>query len=283
MGKIRVKTLGIDEIEKQEKKESKLRKEHKKTAKVPELKGEEHVIEVEPTEEKTKKLEEASKTAEKPEQKEAKKETKKKTITRKRSRRYQVVAKMVENKSYSISQALELLPKLKLSKFDETVELHINTIEKGISGTLTLPHGTGKKIRVVIANPSKDPKEFDVLLKKIENGKIDFDVLLATPDAMPKLARVARILGPKGLMPNPKNGTITQKPDEMIKKYEGGQISFKTESVAPIIHIIVGKLSFGEEKLLENIKTVIATIQPPKIKKITLKSTMSPGIKVNLS
>jgi large subunit ribosomal protein L1 len=108
-------------------------------------------------------------------------------------------------------------------------------------------------------------------------------VLIATPDAMPKLARVARFLGPRGLMPNPKNGTVTPKPDVVAKKYQGGQVNFKTEAKFPILHLTVGKISFGEKKLADNIKTAITAIQTKNIKNMTLKSTMSPGLKVDFN
>ncbi|MBU4017528.1 50S ribosomal protein L1, partial [Patescibacteria group bacterium] len=167
--------------------------------------------------------------------------------------------------------------------FDETVELHINTIEKGISGNFSLPHGTGKQIKIEILNQAENPKHVEEIVKKVETGKIDFDLLIATPDTMPRLARVARFLGPRGLMPNPKNGTITTKPDEIAKKFRGGQLNFKTEAKFPILHLIVGKVSFGEKKLTDNIRTVITAVQIKNIKNITLKSTMSPAIKVDNS
>lgn len=274
MGKIRVKTLGIDEIEKQEKKEAKKRKE----AKIAQKQEAASVAEETKTEE-AKPAKEAVevKTKEKPQKKEASKKSE-------RSKRYKVVAKMTDkNKLYSLSEALELLPKLHLAKFDETVELHVNLTEKGISGNVTLPHGTGKKVRVVIADPSQDSKAFEDLIKRIEGGKIDFDVLIAKPEAMPKLSRVAKVLGPRGLMPNPKNGTVTQKPEELAKKYEGGQMSFKTESTAPIIHLAVGKMSFGEKKLEENIKEALKALPSMKIQSVTLKSTMSPSLRLKIS
>lgn len=202
----------------------------------------------------------------------------------KHSKEYIKVASQVDkNKKYALSEALELLPKLQRAKFDETVELHINTNEKGISGNVVLPHGTGKETRVVIANATTDAKAVDDLVKAIEAGNIDFDVLIATPDAMPKLARVARVLGPKGLMPNPKNGTVTPKPDEIAKKFAGGQINFKTEAKFPILHMAVGKVSFGDKKLAENINTAVKAIKTKNIKNVTLKSTMSPGLKIETS
>ena len=125
---------------------------------------------------------------------------------------------------------MAILPKLQRAKFDETVELHINTKENGISGNVILPHGTGREIRIAIANAAIDEKGVEELVKKIDSGGIDFDILIATPDSMPKLARVKKILGPRGLMPNPKNGTVSSKPDEVAKKFQGGQINFKTDN-----------------------------------------------------
>ncbi len=150
---------------------------------------------------------------------------------------------------------------MKRTKFDETVELHINTIETGVSGSLTLPHGTGKATRVTIADVTQDEKAVDDLIKNIEAGKIDFDVLVATPPTMPKLAKVARVLGPRGLMPNPKNGTVTAKPDDIANKFAGGQFNYKTEAKFPILHLAVGKLSFGDKKLEENITTAVKAIK----------------------
>ncbi|HSW88172.1 MAG TPA: 50S ribosomal protein L1 [Candidatus Saccharimonadales bacterium] len=201
----------------------------------------------------------------------------------KRSKKYKEVAMLVDKtKTYSLAEALEVLPKLHLAKFDESVELHINTHTTGISGSITLPHGTGKQTRVAILAPAKDQAAADALLKEIESGTINFDVLIATPDAMPKLAKVARILGPRGLMPNPKNGTVTPKPEEAAQKFAGGQINFKTESKAPVIHLTVGKLSFTPAQLMENIKVAVSAVQTKNIKNITLKSTMSPGLKVQI-
>lgn len=271
MGKIRVKTLGDEALEKEQKKEAKKRQEAKKTQ---EVKAEEQTPapSIETVEEK------AVKTETKEEIKEEKPKKKEfvKTTDRTRSKNYQTVAKLVDkSKEYNLTDALSLLEKLKTAKFDETVELHINTTETGINGTLDLPHGTGKKVRVAIAD--------EALISEIEKGKIDFDILLAVPQMMPRLAKVAKVLGPRGLMPNPKNGTITQNPQEVAKKFEGGQVRFKTETKSPIIHLSVGKLSFGEKKLSENINTVLKALPIGKVKNATLKSTMSPGIKIQLN
>ncbi len=178
-----------------------------------------------------------------------------------------------KTQTYSIDQALEALKKFKKSSFDETVELHINTKEKGISGQVVLPHGTGKTLVIKVAD--------DTIIAEVAKGKINFDVLVATPSMMPQLARVAKILGPRGLMPNPKNGTITEDTAGAVKKLAGGQINFKTESEAPIIHARVGKVSFDDQKLKENIKTFVASVGNDKIVNVTLKSTMSPAVRLD--
>lgn len=178
-----------------------------------------------------------------------------------------------KTQTYTIDQALEALKKFKKSSFDETVELHINTKEKGISGQVVLPHGTGKTLVIKVAD--------DTIIAEVAKGKINFDVLVATPSMMPQLARVAKILGPRGLMPNPKNGTITEDTASAVKKLAGGQINFKTESEAPIIHARVGKISFDDAKLKENIKTFITSVGNDKISNVTLKSTMSPAVRLD--
>ena len=274
MGKIRIKTLGDEKQKKQEKKKAAIP--HVipgQVADAPRGTGIQlHQTENQPAKTTTKVK--------------ADKKTKKSKFAKKqtRSNNYNTVAKIIDkNKKYLLKEALEILPSLKIARFDETIELHINTTEQSVSGNFTLPHGTGKKIRIEIANLTEDPKHVEEIIKKVEAGKIDFDILLATPDSMPKLAKIARTLGPRGLMPNPKTGTITPKPQEVAKKFEGGQINFKTESKFPILHLTVGKISFGEEKLFDNIQAAIAAVQTKNIKNITLKSTMSPGIKLDLS
>lgn len=274
MGKVRVKTLGDEESEREQSEKAQKRKEAKKVGKAPGLKGGERITLVGPSEEELEKLSQDVKEEIKEEKKPKKKAQKKKKQSA-RSKKYKDVKTQIDrSKIYPLQQALDLLPKTKLSNMDETVELHINTTDTGISGTVSLPHGTGKKTRVAIAD--------DKLISEIEKGVVDFDVLVSSPQMMPKLARVAKYLGPRGLMPNPKNGTISQNPQEIVKKFEGGLIRFKTENKAPIIHISVGKLSFGEKKLTDNIQTLVKSINPVKIKNATIKSTMSPGIKVDI-
>jgi len=281
MGKIRVKTLGDEEVEKKDLKKAEARAVAKKAREEAEARHAAEAGQTANSKEETKEVTEETTEEEAPKAKKDKKGYKKASAKKIKSASYQKIAGLVDvNKKYKLAEALPLLEKLKRAKFDETVELHINTIEKGISGSITLPHGTGKTTRVVIANAAVDAKQVDELIKSIEAGKIDFDVLVATPDSMPKLAKVARVLGPRGLMPNPKNGTVTPKPDEVAKKFAGGQFNFKTEAKFPILHLAVGKISFGDKKLQENITTAVKAIQTKNIKSMTLKSTMSPGIKI---
>ncbi len=275
MGKIRVKTLGDEEAEKEQKEKQTKRKEAKKTeAKIEDV-SEENLVEQEAAkpEINSDEISEPKKSSYK--EKDQAKTSGNASKQSKRSTKYfSSVGLIDKNKLYTISEALDLLSKTHLAKFDETVELHINTHEKSISGVTILPHGTGKKTRVAIAD--------DVVIKAIEKGDISFDILLAEPSMMPKLAKVAKILGPRGLMPNPKNGTITQNPSVIAKKYEDGQVNFKTEAKHPIIHMSMGKLSFESNKLQENYKTIINSIGQHKIQSITIKSTMSPAIRLQV-
>lgn len=287
MGKIRVKTIGDESFEEQDKKKKKIKRfekkareaaeQHEKSSFAPsnakaiddKKASEEKAAEVTVVEPM---IETSEEKAETPKPKKDKFKKKKKAF---HSRNYQKLLALVDRtKTYALNEALELLEKLQRKSFDETVELHINTLTAGLSGNITLPHGTGKKTKVAIAS--------DSLISEIEKGIISFDILVAAPEMMAKLARVAKILGPKGLMPNPKNGTISEKPQDLVKKYEGGQINFKTEAKSPIMHLTVGKMSFGKEKLTENIEGLISAIKKSNIVDATLKSTMSPGIKIKI-
>lgn len=266
MGKIRVKALGDEALEQQQQEELKARKEAKKIEK------KDVVTDTAVTT-----------TAASSADKKTKKEKFQPVKGPKHSKSYNEKASLVEkNRLYSLTEAIAFLPQLKRAKFDETVEIHITTTETGISGSVTLPHGTGKQVRVAIAKGSEQ-SEIDSLLKKIESGDIDFDILIATPDAMPKLAKAAKILGPRGLMPNPKNGTVSPTPDAVAEKFMGGQINFKTESKFPLLHVAVGKVSFDGAKIQENIKVFVEALDKKKIKNITLKSTMSPAIHLNVA
>jgi ribosomal protein L1 len=279
MGKIRVRTIGDEEQEKAIEEERKRKKAEKKAQKQAEVSVEEVEMPSDTAEIKEEKEEVKTETiddsVEEEPKKEQKKEKKEKFQKAPHSESYNTLATKIDpSKVYSLNEGLELLKSLQRGKFDETVELHINTASTGITGSITLPHGTGKKTRVAIATEN--------LIAEVEKGKIDFDILVADPAMMPKLAKVAKVLGPRGLMPNPKAGTITSKPDEVVKKYEGGQLNFKTEAKNPIMHLTVGKMSFGTEKLAENIDAMISAIKRPNIIDITLKSTMSPGVKIQV-
>jgi len=269
MGKIRVKTFGDENQEIEEKKKLGRKKEEKKKREAAQT--QEEVLE-EPVKEAQEEIEAKEEIEQEP-VKEKRKVKIKKEQKAFHSQKYDDLNTQVDkSKVYSLSEALELLVKLQRGKFDETVELHINTLTPGISGNITLPHGTGKKTKVAIVT--------DALIAEIEKGTINFDILVAEPQMMARLAKVARILGPKGLMPNPKNGTITPNPEEIAKKYEGGLISFKTEAKNPLLHLTVGKVSFGKEKLTQNIEEMLKAVKKANVVSVTLKSTMSPGIKI---
>lgn len=292
MGKIRVKVIGEEDSEPKKKKTYEERKalradavndtelEVKAVAKEEEDDEVAEKVETAPKDdsaetESPKKVE--VKTVEKEENSSKKeykapKKAEKKVLSKRYASNFQVIDK---NKTYSLSEAVVVLKEFKGSKFDETVELHINVKEENLSGTINLPHGTGKEVRIKIAD--------DELIAEIEKGKVDFDVLIASPSMMPKLAKVAKVLGPRGLMPNPKNGTITDDPKPIIEKLSKGQIRFKTEPKGTVVHLAVGKVSFEKDKLSENIATALSSVGASKISKVTLKSTMSPGIKLLVS
>ncbi|OGG35153.1 hypothetical protein A2363_01075 [Candidatus Gottesmanbacteria bacterium RIFOXYB1_FULL_47_11] len=199
-----------------------------------------------------------------------------------RSKRYVEAASLVDKtKTYPLPDAVSLVKQTSSTKFDGTIELHINLNpvslgeKKDYRGAVVLPHGTGKQVRVVIAD--------DAVLADVEAGKINFDILVAHPSMMPKLAKVARILGPKGLMPNPKTGTVTADTEKRAKELATGSVNFKTEPDQPIIHMVVGKVSFDEKKLVDNLGAIFTAIGKNKIAKATLSSSMGPGIKIVIS
>jgi large subunit ribosomal protein L1 len=264
MGKIRVAALGDEQAEKEQKRKAEARRQTKESKKA---KSED----VTPMEETAVEAETTEEVQEKKSSKEKKSHT--------RSKNYTAKASLVEkNKLYPLSEAVSLVKQTSFSKFDGTVELHVNLNaqslgdKKDMRGSVTLPHGTGKEVKVVIAD--------DAVIAEIESGKINFDILVAHPTMMAKLAKVARVLGPKGLMPNPKNGTVSPDPDKRAKELSQGQVNFKTEPDQPIVHISVGKVSFEDKKLSENVKAVFGAIGTSKIAKATLTATMGPGVKL---
>lgn len=294
MGKIRVATLG-DESEQEQRRRADARRQTKKSKKEKVegvgMKGGQRVAVIEGTSinpEFKKLVEEVEGGKEVKSSREAgsgsagQKSKVKSQKKRERSKRYKEMAGLVDKtKVYSLAEAVALAKKTSLTKFDGTVELHVNlnplsVPDKGdYRGSVSLPHGTGKEVRVAIAD--------DAVLTSIEAGKMDFDVLVAHPSMMPKLAKLARTLGPKGLMPNPKNGTVTDNPEKRAKELAHGQVNFKAEPGNPIVHLPVGKVSFEDKKLVENIEAILSAIGRGKIARASLAATMGPGIKLVVS
>ena len=192
-----------------------------------------------------------------------------------RGKKYQKAKKLVDiNKYYSLKDAVKLVKETSISKFDGKIEAHITVLDIGNIGDITFPHleSVGKK--VVILN--------DTILAEIKESKVNFDILIATPSTMPKLLPFARVLGPKGLMPNPKNGTLTDDPQTAVKKLSVAKTIIKTEKKSPVIHIVVGKVSQPIEELTANIDELIKVIKTNKIKKLALCATMGPCVKVEV-
>jgi len=199
----------------------------------------------------------------------------KKRIKHSRSAKYLKTKALIDkNKIYSLEKAVILLRQVNNAKFDASIELHCNLSVDKLAGELELPHGTGKKQKIEIAD--------DSTLAKLNAGTIDFDVLISTPQMMPKLAKFAKVLGPKGLMPNPKTNTISDKPEEIKKKMAGGAIRFKSEPKSPLLHLVIGKMSFKDTQIKTNLKTAVKTIQPKNITSAYICSSISPSIKLEI-
>ncbi len=223
---------------------------------------------------------------------------------KKRSKNYRKALESFETeKKYSVEEAMEILEKFPKSGFDQSVEVHVNLeidpskTDQSVRGTVVLPHGTGKtkKIAVFTTTQEKEAKKAgadiisgEELVKKIETkGVIDFDVAVATPEMMPKLAKLAKVLGPKGLMPNPKTETVGPKVESMIEGLKKGKASFKNDKGGSV-HQMVGKISFGKDKLKENVEAFISELEKSKpktvkgklIKSATVTLSMSPSVKI---
>lgn len=192
-----------------------------------------------------------------------------------RSKLYKAKLDKKEHKLYSLSDALKALRDLSYS-VHKTVELHLNLKDTGLRGEVKLPHSFGKTTRVAIFTPE--------LATQIKKGKLDFDILLAKPADMPKIAPLAKVLGPKGLMPNPKSGTITDKPEERAKQLTSGTtLSYRSEPKAPMAHLVVASLDMKDEQIIDNLKTVLNDIGINKINSAFIKSTMSPSVRLDLN
>jgi large subunit ribosomal protein L1 len=206
-------------------------------------------------------------------------ETKVKKVIKPRqhSKKYNQMAKGLDRETtHEIKDAVEILSKLAKSSKLKTVELTLNTRENGVRGEIKLPHSTGKEVRIAIFNPEVEAK--------ITAGTFDFDMLLATPADMPKLAKFAKALGPKGLMPNPRNGTVTDNPEKRAKELAaGGTLPYKTESKSPIIHLALGPITQNEQDLIDNITETLRSIGSTKIKSAFLSCTHTPSVRLNLS
>lgn len=192
-----------------------------------------------------------------------------------RSKKYAAVRSQVDKtKLYDPFAAIELIKRLSYSKFEGTITADLVVKEGTTQVELTLPHSTGKKIRVVIAS--------EEVVKEIESGVINFDILVSSRQFVPKIAKLARILGPKGMMPNPKNGTITDNPEAKKKELEAGKMIFKAEKKQPVMHITIGKTSMDTQALVENINAISAALDI-KLIRMAVSATMSPGVKVKFA
>ncbi len=221
------------------------------------------------------------------------------------SKKYAQASQAVTQKSYDIASGIDTLLSLPKAKFDETVELHVKlgvdgrNADQQVRGVCILPHGTGKSLKVlVIAKGDKadeatkagaDYVGAEDIISKIQGGWLDFDVCITTPDMMGLVGRVARVLGPKGLMPNPKSGTVTMDVTKAIQDAKAGKVEYRLDKTNNV-HVIIGKVSFGKEKLLDNFNTVIEALTKAKpaaakgtyFRNVTIASTMGPGIKINI-
>lgn len=221
-----------------------------------------------------------------------------------RGKKYQEMAKKVEkNKTYTLKEAIELALETNPTKFDASLEAHVRLgvdprqADQNIRTTLVLPNGNGKTVRVAVFAPldvckaakaaGADIAEDEDFLKQLEKGVIDFDVLISTPAYMPKLGKYARLLGPKGLMPNPKAGTVTNDAEKAVSESKAGKVEYRVDKQS-IVHIGLGKVSFGTEKLLENAEAFLESLKAQKptsikgsyVKSVYIATTMGPSIAV---
>jgi len=226
-------------------------------------------------------------------------------MNKKPSKRYQAAAKVADlTQIFAVNQAAEIIKKMPAAKFDETVEVSAclgvdpKQSDQMVRGTVSLPNGSGKKIKVIVftdnakeaLDAGADFAGLNDLIDKVNGGWMDFDVAISTTPAMKDVRKVARVLGPRGLMPNPKSGTVTDDVPRTIKEVKAGRVEFKMDKTANVV-IVVGKKSFGAQQLAQNIDAALGALiksQPTGfagtrfIKSVTLSSTMSPGIRLDL-
>lgn len=226
-------------------------------------------------------------------------------MTKKLGKRYEEVSKLVNSESlYDLAEAVKLVKETAKAKFDETIELHIKLgvdsrhADQQVRNTVVLPNGTGKTVRVAVFAKGDKVKEAldagadfageDLIEKVQKEGWLDFDSAIATPDMMGQVGRIGRILGPRGLMPNPKTGTVTFDVAKAVSDAKSGKVEYRTDK-QNIVHVAVGKASFTEEQLEENIRTLMRAIIKDKpasakgkyLRSVSMSSTMGPGIKLN--
>jgi large subunit ribosomal protein L1 len=218
----------------------------------------------------------------------------------------QALSLLEAGKDYALNEAIQLLKKTATAKFDESIEMAVNLgidsrhADQAVRGTVSLPHGIGKTVRILVLTKGDKEAEakqagadfvgFDEYIKKIQEGWLDFDVIVATPDVMGEVGRLGKILGPRGLMPNPKSGTVTFEVAKAVKELKAGKIEFRVDKNG-ILHVSIGKASFDEQMLRENVLAFIDTVVRMKpssskgqyIKKVTISSTMGPGIQLDRS
>lgn len=207
------------------------------------------------------------------------------------SKRYSELAQKVEpNRKYLLREAVQLAKETAKTNFLGSVEAHLTLNQKGLRGFIQLPHGI-KSTRKTLVFGTIDANDSiivgdDASIKQIEDGSLvagkDFHAVIATPLFMPKLAKVARILGPKGMMPNPKSGTVTDDPQKAVYEFGKGKVEYKTEQNNPQLHLKVGKTDFTNDQLTENMQSIVEAIGSNKIVAVTINATMGPGIKVSL-
>lgn len=222
-----------------------------------------------------------------------------------RSKRYQKKASLVElEKAYSLPEAVKILKKVEPGKSDETISLNFQlgikaeAGDENVRGTVSLPHGSGRSVRVICFTKGETVKDAEEagadivggeeLVEKVKNGFLDFDVVVAHPDMMREVSKLGRVLGPKGLMPTPKTGTVTPQIAKAVKEVKAGRIEFKSDKTAGL-HAVCGKLSFSEESILENARVVIKAVRDAKpqiskgeyLKSVTISATHGPGIKLS--
>ncbi len=225
----------------------------------------------------------------------------------KHGKRYLEAAKQVDpNRLYEPAEAIALVKRLKWANFDESVDVALKLgvdprhADQQVRGTVVLPHGLGKRVRVAVFAQGEKAREAEAagadivggedLVRRVEQGEIDFDVAIATPDMMGLVGRLGRILGPKGLMPNPRAGTVTFDVERAVKEFKAGKVEYRVNREAGI-HVPIGRTSFSDEALLENFRTLMEAIvraRPPAAKgqylrKVAISSTMGPGVKVDPS